>query len=274
MTDPLLPEPMAVLRFRRETRDTFTLELDARPRGGFRFAPGQFNMLYAFGLGEVPISISGDPLRPAVLTHTIRAVGPTTRALGRLKKGDCVGVRGPFGTPWPLDEAQGKDLLVVAGGIGLAPLRPTILSALSRRPAFGRVCIAYGVRAPAELLYAKELERWRGRIDVDLEVTVDRGDPDWRGHTGVVTKLLRQFELDPPNTVAMLCGPEVMMRFAARELEGLGVPEPRIYLSMERNMKCGVGSCGHCQLGPTFICKDGPVYPLTKMTPLMSVQEL
>lgn len=274
MSDPLFPEPMEVLRVRRETEDTFSFDLDARPRGGFRFAPGQFNMLYAFGLGEVPISISGDPLRPAVLTHTIRAVGPTTRALEKLRKGDSVGVRGPFGTPWPVDEAQGKDVMLVAGGIGLAPLRPTIYSVLSRRKVFGKVHIAYGARTPGELLFVKELEKWRGRIDVDLEVTVDRGDPDWRGHTGVVTKLLRRFDLAPESTVAMLCGPEVMMRFASRELEGLGVPASRVYLSMERNMKCAVGSCGHCQLGPTFICKDGPVYPLTKMAPLMSVKEL
>ncbi|MFO0564573.1 MAG: FAD/NAD(P)-binding protein [Polyangiaceae bacterium] len=274
MSDALLPEVMEVVRFRRETRDTFTLDLDARPRGGFRFAPGQFNMLYAFGFGEVPISISGDPLSPGVLTHTIRAVGPVTRALGRLKKGDGIGVRGPFGSYWPVDEAQGKDVVIVAGGIGLAPLRPTLYSVLSRRKAFGRVCIAYGARTPADLLFARELEKWRGRIDVDLEVTVDRGDADWRGQTGVVTKLLGRFELDPENAVAMLCGPEVMMRFASRALEGLGVPPARIYLSMERNMKCGVGSCGHCQLGPTFICKDGPVFPLPRMTPLMAVREL
>lgn len=274
MTDALLLESMAIVRVRRETSDTFTFDLDARPRGGFRFAPGQFNMLYAFGLGEVPISISGDPLKPAVLTHTIRAVGPTTRALEALKKGDPVGVRGPFGTPWPVDQALGKDVIVVAGGIGLAPLRPAIYSMLSRRQVFGKLCIAYGARTPADILYGKEIERWRGRIDVDLEVTVDRGDPDWRGHTGVVTGLLRRFELDAERTVAMLCGPEVMMRFAARELESLGVPAASIYLSMERNMKCGVGSCGHCQLGPSFVCKDGPVYPLTKVEPLMSVREL
>lgn len=274
MTDALFPEPMAVLRIRNETADTFSFDLDARPRGGFRFAPGQFNMLYAFGFGEVPISISGDPLRPGVLTHTVRAVGPVTRALQGLKKGDVIGVRGPFGTPWPVDVAQGKDVLLVAGGIGLAPLRPTIYSVLSRRKVFGRVCIAYGARTPGDLLYTKEIAHWRGRMDVQLEVTVDRGDPEWRGQTGVVTKLLRHFDFTPHDSVAMLCGPEVMMRFASRELEGLGMPAPRIYLSMERNMKCGVGSCGHCQLGPTFICKDGPVYPLTQLVRLMSVREL
>lgn len=274
MTDALLSEPMEILRFRRETADTFSIDLDARPRGGFRFAPGQFNMLYAFGFGDVPISISGDPLSPAVLTHTVRAVGPTTRALGQLRKGDVVGVRGPFGAAWPVDQSQGKDVLIVAGGIGLAPLRPAIYSVLSRRKVFGKVFVAYGARSPGELLYMKELEKWRGRVDVDLELTVDRGDPDWRGQTGVVTKLLRRFELAPSTTVAMLCGPEVMMRFASRELEALGVPGPSIYLSMERNMKCAVGSCGHCQLGPTFVCKDGPVYPLTKLASLMNVREL
>lgn len=274
MIDPLMPEPMTVLRARHETEDTFTFDLDARPRGGFRFAPGQFNMLYAFGSGDVPISISGDPLRPALLTHTVRAVGPVTRALEQLRKGDVVGVRGPFGAAWPVDEASGKDVVLVAGGIGLAPLRPSIYGILSRRQAFGKVCIAYGARSPSELLYVKELEKWRGRMDVELEVTVDRADSDWRGNTGVVTKLLRQFQLSHANTVAMLCGPEVMMRFASRELEGLGVPASRIYLSMERNMKCAVGSCGHCQLGPTFICKDGPVYALPRIAPHMRVREL
>ena len=189
--DALLPVAMTITGVKRETADTFTLDLDAAAHGGFGFAPGQFNMLYLFGAGEVAISISGNPLRPGVLSHTIREVGPVTRGLGSLRKGDSIGVRGPFGTPWPMQKAEGKDVVVVAGGIGIAPLRSAVYTLLQRRRAFGRVCIAYGARTPGDIIYRSELQRWRGRIDVELEASVDRGDPEWRGNTGVVTKFSR-----------------------------------------------------------------------------------
>jgi NAD(P)H-flavin reductase len=272
VADAMLPELLRVTRFSRETSDTFTLELDAGPRGGFSFEPGQFNMLYAFGAGESAISIAGSAARSDKIVHTIRAVGGVTRALGQLRKGAAVGVRGPFGKGWPITEARGSDLLLIAGGIGLAPLRPVVLHALAHRDQFRSVALVYGARTPDDLLYRRELARWAKVLRVD--VTVDRGDHAWEGHTGVVTKLLARAVSDPSRTIAMMCGPEVMMRFAARELSVLGVLENRMFISTERNMKCGVGLCGHCQLGPFLICRDGPVIGYDRIARLLTVREL
>jgi len=272
LADSMLPELLPVQRIVWNTEDTFTLELDATLRGGFRFEPGQFNMLYGFGVGESAISIAGDPARPERLVHTIRRVGTVTSVLSRLKRGELLGVRGPFGRGWPLAGARGKHLLVVAGGIGLAPLRPVLLHALANPEQLASTTLVYGARTPADLLYARELERWGKRISV--AVTVDRGDGEWRGHTGVVTKLLAGALRAPEETVAMMCGPEVMMRFAARELLGLGVPEPSIVISGERSMKCGVGLCGHCQLGPYLLCRDGPTLSYDRVARLLTVREL
>jgi NAD(P)H-flavin reductase len=191
-----------------------------------------------------------------------------------LRKGDIIGVRGPFGRPWPVAEAQGKDLVIIAGGIGLAPLRPMIYHAVRDRASFGKVVIVYGSRSPADLLYTKEIEEWRGKLDIQLEVTVDSADRTWKGHTGVVTKHIGRMNFDPANTIAMMCGPEIMMRFAARDLERLGVPQESIWITMERNMRCGAALCGHCQFGPSFVCKDGPVYRYDKIASLLSVREV
>jgi len=272
--DAMLPEPLTISRVRRDTKDVFTLEFDVSERGGFSFLPGQFNMLYPFGVGESAISISGDPAAPGRLVHTIRAVGTVTRALQGMRKGDVIGVRGPFGRPWPMREAEGRDLVIIAGGIGLAPLRPVIYHAIANRSAFGKVVILYGTRTPEDILYTKEIERWRGRLDMEVEVTVDAAERSWRGNTGVVTKHIGRMSFDPSRTVAMICGPEIMMRYAARELERLGVSLDRIWITMERNMRCGAGLCGHCQLGPAFVCKDGPVYRYDQMAPLMSIREV
>lgn len=272
--DPMLPEPLRITRAKREARGVFTFELDVTARGGFPFLPGQFNMLYPFGAGESAISISGDPARPDRLAHTIRAVGVVTRALERLGRGDVVGVRGPFGSAWPIREAEGRDLVVIAGGIGLAPLRPVVYHALRRREAFGRVALLYGTRTPDDILYRKEIERWRGRLDVEVEVTVDTAGGDWRGNTGVVTKLISRAPFDPASAVAMICGPEIMMRYCARELERLGVSLDRIWITMERNMRCGMGLCGHCQFGPSFVCKDGPVFRYDCVQDLLLVREV
>jgi NAD(P)H-flavin reductase len=271
--DPMRPAPFRARRRDRETSDTFTLTLEP-PAEGFRFAPGQFNMLYAFGAGEVPISISGDPARTGELVHTIRAVGSVTSALSRLKAGAAVGVRGPYGSAWPLDEARGQDVVVVAGGIGLAPLRPAIHHLLSHRGLYGRVAILYGARTPADILYAKDLAAWRGRFDAQVEVTVDRAGPEWQGNVGVVTRLVAQARFDADATRALVCGPEVMMRFAVAALAERGLPDEAIHVSMERSMKCGVGLCGHCQLGPHFVCKDGPVFRLDRVRPLLAVREV
>lgn len=252
---PLTPRPARVLARHRETRETVTLTLEP---SGEPWVAGQFDMLYAFGVGEVAISISGDPGRCDRLTHTIRPVGAVSSALCRLRPGEWVGVRGPFGSAWPLAEARGRDVLVVAGGVGMAPLRPVVYELLRHRRQYGRVALLYGARTPGDLLFRSELERWSRRIDVLL--TVDAAAPGWSGDVGVVTPLLRRTAFDPAAALAMVCGPEVMMRFALAELRRLGMPDTAVWLSMERNMHCGVGLCGHCQLGPVLVCRDGPVF--------------
>lgn len=271
--DPMRPVPLPVRQVARETGDTFSLVLDPGPTG-FRFRPGQFDMLWVPGVGEVPVSISGDPARPEVLVHTIRAVGAVTRRLQKLRPGDWVGVRGPFGTPWPLDELQGHDVVIVAGGIGLAPLRPALFRILDRRSQYEKVVLLYGARTPKDLLFSRELREWRGRFDIEVEVTVDRASMDWKGPVGVVTRLLDRAPFDPAGAAALVCGPEVMTRFALQSLERRGVDTASIFISMERNMKCAVGLCGHCQYGPTFICRDGPVFPYQRIQPLFGVEEV
>lgn len=265
------PIPMAIARATRELSDVFTWTF-ATPQG-FAFRPGQFNMLYVHGIGEVPISISGDPAQREQLTHTIRSVGAVTRVMDRLAVGDAIGVRGPFGSAWPIEDLTGRDVVVVAGGLGLAPLRPAILGLLANRGAYGRITILYGARSPADILYREELERWRGRFDVRLEAIVDRAGPDWRGAVGVVTRLFDDVAVDSDDA-ALVCGPEIMMRFAVRELERRGVRHDGIWLSLERSMKCGVGLCGHCQLAGSFVCKDGPVYRFDRVAPYLQVREL
>ncbi len=271
----MTPRPFRVKRAFTETEDTFTLELEPEnAEEGFSFAAGQFNMLYAFGVGEVPISISGDPVNPLPLIHTTRSVGLVTEALRRLKKGDLIGVRGPFGTSWPVTPARGSDVVIVAGGIGLAPLRPALYHVLRYREEYGQIALLYGTRTPNDMLFMKELEQWRSRFDMEVGITVDRATGSWRGNVGVVTRLISKAPFDPHNTVAMVCGPEIMMRYTVMELTKRGVGEENIYVSMERNMKCGIGLCGHCQFGPSFICKDGPVYSHDKLTPWLRRWEI
>jgi NAD(P)H-flavin reductase len=283
--DPMLPQPYRIEHVWEETYDTFTLEL--KPTDGVRefpFTAGQFNMLYVFGVGEVPISISGDPTRPATLVHTIRAVGTVTQAMRRLERGDTLGVRGPFGSYWPVGGAvgdrpqpaggTGKDVVIVAGGIGLAPLRPALYHILAHRDQYGQVSLLYGARTPQDLLYQPELHQWRGRFDLQVEVTVDSTTDDWHGHVGVVTTLIPRARFDPRNTVALVCGPEIMMRFTILELRKRDLAPENIFISMERNMKCAIGFCGHCQFGPTFICKDGPVFRFDQIQWLFGKQEI
>lgn len=269
-----VPRPFRVHRVQKETADTFTLEL--RPEGPpapFPFAAGQFNMLYVFGVGEAPISICGNPARPETLVHTTRVVGPVTRGLGALRRGDAVGVRGPFGSSWPVDAAAGSDVVFVAGGIGLAPLRPALHEVLARRERYGRVVLLYGARTPEDVLYGKQLRDWRADAGLEVHVTVDRATRDWRGSVGVVTSLVPRVPFDPYHAVAMVCGPELMMRLSVLELERRGVPAGSIHVSLERNMRCGVGCCGRCQLGPTLVCRDGPVFPYLEVRPLLGLRE-
>jgi len=274
-SDPMRPEPFEVRHVTKETGDTFTLTLAPVAGAKFRpFAPGQFNMLYVFGVGEVPISISGDPASPEILVHTIRAVGATTRAMQKLQKGDWVGVRGPFGTAWPVDQAHGQDVVLIAGGIGLAPIRPALYHVLLHRALYGRVVLLYGARTPRDMLYPKELREWRSRFDVVVDVTVDRATMEWQGSVGVVTKMVQRSPFDPQSAMAFICGPEVMIRYAAQALHQRGTPESSIFVSMERNMKCAVGVCGHCQFGPWFVCKDGPVFRYDRIQRFFGMREV
>jgi NAD(P)H-flavin reductase len=258
-----------------ETDDTFTLQIDLGEMGEtFSFLPGQFNMLYVFGLGEAAISISSDASQGGMLAHTIHRVGTVTTGLAQMKRGDVIGLRGPFGTAWPITAARGKDVCIVAGGIGLAPLRPVMYAMLRERTAFERIILLYGARSPLDLLYRVELEEWAKEHNVEVLVTVDRGDSSWKGYIGVVTSLFSYIKLDARATVGYVCGPETMMKYTIDEMERRGLAEDQIYLSMERNMKCAVGFCGHCQYGPEFICKDGPVFTLPRIRHLLDKKEL
>lgn len=275
LTESMLGQVCRVGRIRMETSDTFTMELEPPDQSQSpRFQPGQFNMLYLFGVGEAPISIAGDPAAPGVLVHTTREVGSVTRAMRQLRPGDTIGVRGPYGTYWPLERAAGNDIVLVAGGIGLAPLRPLLYSVLASRERFGKVLLLYGTRTPEDILYRRELEKWRSHFDLEVYVTVDRATGRWRGSVGVVTTLIARAPFDPLNTTAFVCGPEVMMRFAVSELQRRGVQPEDTYLSLERNMRCAVGVCGHCQVGPYFVCKDGPVFRFTELAPYFGRREL
>jgi len=273
--DPMLPQPYLVREVFKETPDTFTLRLD--PENAVNetvFRPGQFSMLWVFGVGEMPISISGDPALHNRLVYTVRSVGQATHSLVNQRVGNGVGVRGPFGTGWPVEAARGRDVIVVAGGIGLAPLRPVIYQVLQNRKDYGRLVILYGGRSPRDLLYREELAKWTRNSETQVLVTVDYGGLSWRGHVGVVTTLFKYSRLHPARSVAMVCGPEIMMRFVIRELEAAGLSRDDIYLSMERNMNCAVGFCGHCQYGPHFICKDGPVFRYEQVRALLEKYEL
>jgi NAD(P)H-flavin reductase len=273
--DPMTPQPYCVHDVAKETPDTFTLTLQPQDGTcGGSFQPGQFSMLWVFGAGELPISISGDPGKHDHLVYTVRSVGKATHALVSQKAGAGVGVRGPFGTGWPVGVARGLDLVIVAGGIGLAPLRPVIYHVLSHRRDYERLVVLYGARSPRDLLYRKELAAWARQPDTQVLVTVDYGGLSWRNHVGVVTTLFKFARLRPSRSLAMLCGPEIMMRFVVRDLEAQGLSRNQIFLSMERNMKCAVGFCGHCQFGPHFICKDGPVFPYAQIAAQMEKYEL
>ena len=274
----MLPRPFAVRAVRPETEDTATLVLESCDGSPFPFVPGQFTMVGRPGFAEVPISISGDPAAPEVLQHTVRAVGDASAALVRSAPGDVVLVRGPYGTGWGTGECAGGDagcdVVIVAGGIGLAPLRPLVLDVLAHRELYRHVFLVYGSRTPEQLLFQDELAQWRGRFDIDVAVTVDAASSEWRGHVGVVTTVLPASGLDPSSTVAFVCGPEVMMRLTADALCDLGIPSQQVRLSMERNMKCGVGLCGHCQLRELFVCLDGPVFGYDRLRPLLTMAEV
>jgi len=269
---PALPARYRVTGRLMETHDTVTLDLRPVDRPIPLHQPGQFTMLYAPGVGEVPVSISGTG-PDQVLVQTVRAVGAVTRALCGYAPGRMIGVRGPYGTDWDVASAVDGDLLIVAGGIGLAPLRGALQAALGQRDAYRRVVVLIGARSPEELIFVRDLGEWHRR-GADVELTVDRATEGWAGHVGVVTQLLRRATVDPARTTALVCGPEIMMRLTARELVALGVPAAQVRISLERNMRCGVAECGHCQLGPLLLCRDGPVVGYAVAAPLLAVREL
>jgi len=269
----MVPRVVRVLRRHRDAPQVWSFDIEPTETAP-AFAPGQFNMLTAFGVGEVPISLSGDPAKPDCLVHTIRAVGPVSVALTRLGPGDVLGLRGPFGIGWPMVEAAGRDVIIVAGGLGLAPLRPALYRLLGERAHYGKIALLYGTRSAEDILFRREIESWRSRLDMGIEVTVDHAGSDWHGHVGVVTTLIARADFDPLHAIALVCGPEVMMRFAIAALGAARLADDAIYLSMERNMKCGVGFCGHCQFGTVFLCRDGPVFRYDRVRSLLALKEI
>lgn len=271
-----MPDLATIGAIKAETPGIQTYELifeDAQVAAGYRFQPGQFNMLYVPGIGEAAISISSDPEEQGKLGHTVRAAGNVTHSLARLGPGDQVSVRGPFGSSWPMEACQGHDVVLACGGVGLAPLRPAIYHILRHRANYGRAMLLYGARTHRDLLYSDEYESWRQK-GIEVELTVDVGSDQWQGNVGVVPVLFYRLRLNAPRTRLLTCGPEIMMRFVIFEALARRLKTEHIYLSMERNMKCAVGLCGHCQLGPAFVCKDGPVFTYRQMEPYMHVEDL
>lgn len=273
---PWLSQLATIVQLKHELAGVATYDLqfeDQKLAAGFEFLPGQFNMMYLPGFGESAISISSDPARAGTISHTVRFVGNVTHALSRTQVGDQVGLRGPFGSAWPARTCQGCDILIACGGLGLAPLRPAIYHLIRNRQAYGKVYLIYGARNPKELLYRDEFDSWR-QAGIEVEVTVDIGDVSWQGHIGVVPVLFYRLRLDPKATVVWTCGPEIMMRFVIFEALARRIPPDRIWLSVERNMTCAIGFCGHCQLGPAFVCKDGPVFTYERMAPYLRLEDL
>lgn len=272
----MLPRRYRVKRAWKELDDVSTMELEAVDGVTMAFQPGQFNMLYAFGVGEVAISISGDAADKGKLVHTVRNVGAVSGALTRLGEGDMVGVRGPFGSAWPVAQETGRHIVFVAGGLGLAPLRPAIYHVLNHRDRYAGLTLVYGSRSPRDLLFAEEVHGWKARFDTEIEVTVDHAEPGWTGQVGVVTKPLERALSgnDGAEVSAFVCGPEIMMRFSVMSLKAAGVSDDRVWISMERNMKCAIGFCGHCQFGGDFVCRDGPVFRHDQVSRLMSKKEI
>jgi NAD(P)H-flavin reductase len=263
VANPYLPWEAEVIEHIAEAPNIVTLRLrltDAELHDAYRFNPGQFNMMYLYGVGEVPISIVSDPEDEDSLDHTIRAVGRVTRALVRLETGDRIGIRGPYGRGWPMQAAQGKDIVIVTGGLGCAPVMSVINYVLKRREAFGRLTILQGVRHSDDLIWRQHYERWAAMPDTAVHLAADVGGHNWPYSVGTVIVLLERAELDPDNSIVMMCGPERMMKASAQTLMGRGFAPESLWLSLERNMQCGIGHCGHCQYGPLFVCHDGPVF--------------
>jgi NAD(P)H-flavin reductase len=271
--DPMVPMPFRITRVIREIPGVYTWHLKPLDGKPFHYRPGQFNMVYQFGVGEIPVSISGDCREPDTLVHTIRAVGPVTNAMQQLRAGTVVGIRGPFGRPWPIDEVVGSDIVFVTSTIGLAPLRGLIYEVLHRREDFGKVIICYGTRGTDDIMYEEDLHRWRARFDTNVHLTVHSAPSGYRGRVGSVASAIRAARPDWAATTAFVCRSEALTRQAVDTLGELGVTKDRVWVTLERNMQCAIGLCGHCQIGTTFVCKDGPVYRYDEIEHLYSVRE-
>lgn len=272
--DPYCPKQAIILERKQETPTVFTLRLqltDADQQKAFRFQPGTFNMLYLYGVGEVAISIISDPLDTETFDHTIRAVGRVTRAISQLKVGDKIGVRGAFGRGWPLEQAKGKNVTIISGGIGCAPVVSVIHYIARRRADYGRLQIFQGIKHSSDMIFNEYFTRWQSIPQTEVVVAADKSESGWSWSTGRLVDTIKRTPLDPTNQVVMMCGPEVMMEFVVKELLSRGFDEQSIYLSMERNMECGIGQCGHCQIGPYFVCKDGPIFAYPQLKPLFNV---
>lgn len=275
-TQPWVAHSARIADIRPEVPGVFTYDLEFDEPGmadSYSFLPGQFNMLYLPGFGESAISISSDPMQRGRLSHTVRIAGNVTQALARKKVGDSLGIRGPFGSDWPMESLRGHDIVIACGGIGLAPLRPAICYILNHRDDYGRVILLYGSRTPNDLLYTREYDAWREK-QIEVEVAVDIGDANWRGHIGVVPVLFYRLRLKPQETSILSCGPEIMIRFVVFEALARKVRPENIYVSMERNMSCAMGLCGHCQLGPFFVCKDGPVFNFRQVESYFNLEDM
>jgi NAD(P)H-flavin reductase len=272
----LLPHWAQIVEIIPETEGITTFHFrftDPEVQARYRFEPGQFNMIYLPGFGESAISMSSDMASAnGLVIHTIRHVGNVTKAIGQLKVGDVVGLRGPFGTSWPLKQVEGMNLVIACGGLGLPPLRGALYHIIHNRDKYGQVTLLYGARTPKDLMFTTEYETWQA-TDIDVHITVDRGDENWTGRVGVVPMWFYNLRLDPRNTAALTCGPEIMMRFVIYETLARRIPAELIFVSLERNMRCGQGACGHCQIGPYFICKDGAVFPYSALEKFFNVEE-
>lgn len=272
-----LPVPAKMMGMRVENENTRTYDVqiaDPEVRKMYRWRPGQFNMLYVPGVGEAAVSISSDPDRPERLSHTIRVVGSVTHAIDRVETGGIIGLRGPFGQGWPLEELEGHDVVMVAGGIGLAPIRPMVYWMLRHREKYKRVILLFGCRSPEDRAYVEELETWEQERSIDVLVTVDNATEGWPGPVGVVTNLLGRLRVNAQRTSVLVCGPKMLNRTAAGSFLQLHVPPERVYVCLERNMNCGFGRCGHCQYGAKFVCTDGPVFRFTEIADIFGKEEI
>jgi sulfhydrogenase subunit gamma (sulfur reductase) len=275
MLNPYLPVEAEVVERVREAQNIATLRLrlvDPVQHAAYDFRPGQFNMVYLYGVGEVPISIVSDPEEGGTLDHTIRALGRVTRGLANLRAGNRLGIRGPYGRGWPLERAEGRDVLMVTGGLGCAPLVSVINYIMKRRERYQRLCIVQGVKHANDLIWRERYEAWAQLPQTRVLLAADRGGAHWRWHVGLVTDLLQDVHVSRENCLIMMCGPEAMMHAAARALLARGFSEDSLYLSMERNMHCAVQQCGHCQFGAAFICRDGPVFSYAELKGLLQVK--